>query len=145
MAFSNRWITADGTFQNDPITIRYRDGIEDERVSGTYPHCIQIVWEAADVDVDTGYPSQNELIKIDAFNQKLMQAVEAKPSGLLVMVLTSQGVNQWILYAKSNEQVTAALDTIPTDTGLYPIEVTSEEDEDWTIFMQLRDAIKTEP
>ncbi|EAT13760.1 DUF695 domain-containing protein [Bermanella marisrubri] len=144
MAFSNRWITADGTFQNDPITIRYRDGVEDEKGSGQYPHCIQIVWEASDVDADTGYPNQAELIKIDAFNQKLMQAIESKPCGLLVMVLTSQGINQWILYATSNEEVTLALDSIPTDTGLYPIEVSSEEDADWLVFTQLRDAIKTQ-
>ncbi len=143
MAFSNRWVLADGTLNDQPITIRYRDEVQAEQDSAQYIHCIQISWQAQDVDTDTGYPSADELEKIDAFNQKLMAAVEPEQHGLLVMVLMCEGVNQWILYSKDIDQVQKDLNTIPTDTGLYPIEVTTDEDPKWDTFTELRDAIKT--
>lgn len=143
MAYSNRWVLADGTLNDEPITIRYRDEVQGEQESDRYQQCIQIQWNADQVDPDTGYPSTEELDKIDEFNKKLMEAVEPQTHGLLVMVLMSQGVNQWIMYVRDNEELQNDLNAIPTDTGLYPIEVTSEEDPQWEVFTQLRDAIKT--
>lgn len=143
MAFSNRWVLADGTLNDQPITIRYRDNVQSEQDSGGYENCIQISWEAEDVDSETGYPSPSELEKIDAFNKKLMDAIEPSGHGLVVMVLMAQGVNQWIIYVRDNEEIQKDLNKIPTDTGLYPIEVVSDEDPQWSIFTELRDAIKT--
>lgn len=144
MAYSNRWVLADGTLNDQPITIRYRDEIQAEIESGAYGQCIQISWEAEEVDPGTGYPSENELLKIDAFNQKLMAAIEPSEHGLVVMVLMAQGINQWIIYVRDNDEIQKDLNTIPTDKGLYPIEVVSEEDADWNIFTELRGAIKTQ-
>jgi hypothetical protein len=142
MAFSNRWVLADGALNDQPITIRYRDNVQSELDSGGYSQCIQISWEAEEVDPETGYPSEAELEKIDAFNQKLMEAIEPKEHGLVVMVLMAQGINQWIIYVRDNEEIQKDLNTIPTDTGLYPIDVVSEEDTSWSNFTELRDAIK---
>ncbi|GAA6133227.1 hypothetical protein NBRC116188_00160 [Oceaniserpentilla sp. 4NH20-0058] len=144
MAFSNRWVLADGTLNDEPITIRYRDELESEQANGAYAQCVQISWTAAEVDEETGYPSENELLKIDGFNQKLMAAIEPNEQALVVMVIMCQGINQWILYCKDTSQLQSDLNTIPTDTGLYPIEIVAEEDTQWTIFTQLRDAIKTQ-
>lgn len=143
MAFSNRWVLADGTLNDQPITIRYRDDVQQELDSGDYGQCIQISWEAEDVDAETGYPSAAELDKIDEFNKKLMDAIEPHAHGIVVMVLMAQGVNQWIVYVRDNEEIQKDLNTIPTDTGLYPIEVVSDEDAGWDIFTELRGAIKT--
>lgn len=142
MGFSNRWVTADGSLHDQPITIRYRDEIDEQLEAGDYPHCIQISWTAEEVDAETGYPSANELEKIDAFNQKLMSAIEPQKHGLLVMVLMNQGINQWILYARDNQEIQTDLNSIPTDAGLYPIDVVTEEDAAWQVFTELRGAIK---
>lgn len=144
MAFSNRWVLADGTLNDQPITIRYRDEVDEQLKSGIYGNCIQISWEAESVDSETGYPSATELDKIDAFNKKLMEAIEPLQHGIVVMVLMAQGVNQWIIYVRDNDEIQKDLNTIPTDTGLYPIEVVSDEDGEWAIFTELRDAIKTQ-
>lgn len=144
MAFSNRWVLADGTLNDAPITIRYRDELGDEHASGTYNQCVQISWTASEVDEETGYPSAGELLKIDDFNQKLMSAIEKDEQALVVMVIMCQGINQWILYSKDTVQLQNDLNTIPTDTGLYPIEIVAEEDPEWSIFIQLRDAIKSQ-
>jgi hypothetical protein len=143
MAFSNRWVLADGTLNDQPITIRYRNEVQAQLDSGEYGQCIQISWEAEDVDTETGYPSAAELEKIDAFNIKLMEAIEPTEHGIVVMVLMAHGVNQWIIYVRSNEEIQMDLNTIPTDKGLYPIDVVSEEDASWNNFTELRDAIKT--
>lgn len=143
MAFSNHWALADGTLNDQPIEIRYRDEINLEQASGLYGHCVQIAWNAEDTDPVTGYPSADEMNKIDAFNQRLMDVIESEEHGILVMVLTSQGVNQWILYCRDLEQTQQDLNRIPTDQGLYPIEVVAEDDESWETFIQLRNAIKS--
>lgn len=142
MAFSNHWALADGTLNDKPIEIRYRDQILNEQESGEYGQCVQIAWNAESSDPVTGFPSVEEMNQIDAFNQRLMEVVEADEHGILVMVLTSQGINQWILYCRDLEQTQQDLNRIPTDQGLYPIEVVAEEDSAWETFTQLRDAIK---
>ncbi|MFT6154286.1 MAG: hypothetical protein ACJAYK_002269 [Crocinitomicaceae bacterium] len=144
MAFSNRWVLADGTLNDQPITIRYRSEVQVELDSGDYGQCIQISWDAEEVDPETGYPSVSELEKIDAFNIKLMEAIEPSEHGIVVMVLMAQGINQWIIYVRSNEEIQIDLNTIPTDTGLYPIDVVSEEDVSWNNFTELREAIKVQ-
>lgn len=144
MVFSNRWILADGTLNDEPITIRYRDELEDELASGEFGQCVQISWSAEDIDPLTGYPSDKELLLIDDFNKKLMTAIEDQSHALVVMVIMCQGINQWVLYAKDTTQLQVDLNTIPTDTGLYPIEIVAEEDANWDIFTQLRDAIKSQ-
>ena len=73
-----------------------------------------------------------------------MSASETEAHALVVMVMMWQGINQWIIYAKDTSQLQSYLNTIPTDTGLYPIESVAEEDAKWDIFTQLRDAIKTQ-
>lgn len=143
MAFSNHWAFADGTLNDQPIEIRYRDDIKAQQDSGDYGHCVQIAWNAETTHADTGFPSVEEMQKIDAFNQRLMEVMEADAHGILVMVLTSQGVNQWILYCRSLEETQQDLNRIPTDQGLYPIEVVAEDDQNWETFLQLRDAIQT--
>ncbi len=144
MAFSTRWVLADGVLNDQPITIRYRESTEQEFTSGLYGQCVQISWDADDVDPITKYPSVAELEKIDVFNQKLMEAIEADEHGLLVMVLMCEGINQWILYCRDLEELEKDLNKIPTDSGLYPIDVVAEEDSLWNIFTELRDAIKTQ-
>jgi len=144
MAFSNRWVLADGTLNNEPITIRYRDLIEPQQTGGDYNHCVQISWSASEVDFETGYPSANELVKIDDFNQKLMAAIEKDEQAIVVMVIMCQGINQWILYSQDTQVLQTDLNTIPTDTGLYPIEIVAEDDSEWSIFSQLKNAIKPE-
>lgn len=142
MVFSNRWTFADGTLHEKPIEIRFREQVDQEQASGQYGQCIQIAWNADRIDDGTGFPTPEELSDIDAFNQKLMTALEAEQHGILVMVLTSQGIVQWILYCRDLDEAQADLNTIPTDTGLYPIEVVADSDPEWDTYTQLRDAIK---
>ncbi|MCP5326428.1 MAG: DUF695 domain-containing protein [Oceanospirillaceae bacterium] len=141
MSYSNHWVLADGTLNNSPITIRYRDQVSAEQTSGQYPYCVQIAWNADEVDPASGYPAMDEMERIDLFNKALMMALEEKQNGLLTMVLTSQGVNQWVIYARSIERVKEALDSIPTEKGLYPIEVVADEDAPWATYTELTAAI----
>ncbi len=141
MSYSNHWVLADGTLNNSPITIRYRDQVNAEKDSGLYPYCVQIAWNADEVDPASGYPAMDEMERIDLFNKALMMALEEKQNGLLTMVLTSQGVNQWVIYARSIDRVKEALDSIPTEKGLYPIEVVADEDAPWATYSELTAAI----
>ncbi len=143
MAFSNRWVLADGTLEKKPITIRYRENIEREFESNLYGHCVQINWQAEELDHKSGYPSAVEMLKIDDFNRRLMEVVEEDAHGLVAMILTSEGVNQWILYCRDLDELQSDLNRIPTDEGLYPIEVTAQDDSQWDTFKELRGAIKT--
>ena len=142
MAFSNHWTTADGTLNDQPIMIHYRGDVETLQQSNQYGQCVQIAWNAEDVNPLNGFPSMDEMAKIDGFNLRLMDVIEAEQHGIVVMVLTSQGVNQWIIYCRNLEEMRQDLDRIPTDQGLYPIEVVAEEDASWETFTELRDAIQ---
>jgi hypothetical protein len=63
---------------------------------------------------------------------------------VVAMMITHDGINQWIIYTRDLDVLKQGLDEIPTTNGLYPIEVVADEDPDWDTFVQVHDRIVSE-
>jgi hypothetical protein len=144
MLANNRWVRATGSLNDKPISIQYREDWELARQSESYPLCVQIAWNAGSVDDSTGFPGLAEQSKILTFGEHLQQHLEPAENALVTMVITHDGVCQWIIYCKDIELLKEGLDRIPTGEGLYPIEVVADEDPLWQTFTQVYQAIRPE-
>ena len=142
MLVNNRWIRASGDLNAKPISIQYREDWNIAAEAGLFPICVQIAWHAESQDESTGFPAEDEQQQILVFHQSLQDALEPDENAVVAMMITHDAINQWIIYGGDLEKVKAALDTIPTDKGLYPIEVVADEDPDWKIFNQVYDVIQ---
>lgn len=142
MLLNNRWIRASGELHDKPITIQYRDGWELMKESEKYPVCVQIAWNAESADDSNGFPGQGEQQRIMAFHDQLQSQLEQDEKAVVCMMITHSGVNQWVVYSQSVEHAEDGLNQIPTEDGLFPIEVVADEDPDWQTFTQVYQAIR---
>lgn len=141
MLANNRWVRASGSLNDKPISIQYRADWEAVQETDTLPVCVQIAWNAASVDDSTGFPSLSEQTAILSFSEHLQRELEASENALITMVITHDGINQWIIYCRDLETVRGRLNRIPLDDGLYPIEVVADEDPEWLTFTKVYQAI----
>ncbi|MEK9766310.1 MAG: DUF695 domain-containing protein, partial [Thalassolituus sp.] len=79
--------------------------------------------------------------RIVAFTEQLQARLEPEEDSVVVMMITHDGINQWIIYSRDLDQLKAGLETIPTDSGLYPIEIVADEDPAWNTFIQVHERI----
>ncbi len=143
MLVNNRWVRASGTLQEKPISIQYREDWTLARDSGKYPLCVQIAWHAQSLDDSTGFPAVAEQARIVAFTEHLQTRLEPDETSVVAMMITHDGINQWIIYSSDLEKLKTGLDSVPTDEGLYPIEVVADPDEEWQTFIQVHERIDT--
>jgi hypothetical protein len=124
MLVNNRWVRASGNLQDKPISIQFRED-----------------WTNDD---STGFPATEEQARIIAFTEQLQARLEPDENSVVAMMITHDGINQWIIYSKDLDVLKAGLETIPTDNGLYPIEVVADEDAEWSTFIQVHERINSE-
>lgn len=141
MLVNNRWVRASGDLNAKPISIQYREDWQLAAEAERFPICVQIAWHAESHDDSTGYPGLDEQDDILTFHQTLQDRLEPKENAVVAMMITHDSINQWIIYCKELESLQAALDDIPTEQGLFPIEVVADEDLDWQTFKQVYQVI----
>ena len=142
MLVNNRWVRATGDLNGKPISIQFREDWQLAAESEKFPICVQIAWHADTQDESSGFPADNEQQSILVFHQSLQVALEPNENAIVSMMITHDAVNQWIIYCTDLESLKTALDDIPTDRGLYPIEVVADEDPQWLIFNQVYSVIQ---
>ncbi|CUS42842.1 hypothetical protein MGWOODY_Tha2918 [hydrothermal vent metagenome] len=144
MLVNNRWVRASGSLQDKPISIQFREDWQLAMNSEKYSICVQIAWHASSIDDSTGFPGIAEQARIVEFTELLQTRLELGETAILAMMITHDGINQWIIYSSDLEQLQAGLDTIPTNNGLYPIEVVADDDPEWNTFTQVYQRIQPE-
>lgn len=142
MLVNNLWVRASGDLNGVPISIQFRKEWALAKDAGDYHQCVQIAWNASTRDDSSGFPGAEEQAQIVIFHEALQAMLEPSENAVVVMMITHSGVNQWIIYCKDLTQFEQDLNRIPTEKGLYPIEVVADEDVDWHTFTQVHSAIQ---
>jgi hypothetical protein len=142
MLVNNIWVRASGDLNDVPISIQYRKDWQSAQQVGDYRQCVQIAWNATTRDDSSGFPGAEEQQRIVRFHEALQAVLEPQENAVVVMMITHSGVNQWIIYCQDLSQLEQDLNRIPTDQGLYPIEVVADDDPQWHTFSQVYQAIQ---
>lgn len=142
MKFDNRWVTADGTLNELPITINSREDWQGTADSGRFPICIQIAWQADQRDETNAFPSKSEMLKIDVFHHQLQSQIEGDGHAMVAMVITHDGVNQWVIYCDDIENIKTSLNKLAAPEQGFPVEIVADEDAQWETFKKVHQAIQ---
>lgn len=142
MKLDNRWVIADGTLNDLPITIHSREDWQETADSGRFPICIQIAWHSAERNESNGHPSMHEMQKIEVFHHQIQSKLEHGGNTVIAMVITHDGVNQWVIYTNDIEQIKTDLSELTAPESGYPIEIVADEDPDWDTFKKVNQAIQ---
>lgn len=142
MKLDNRWVIADGTLNDLPITIHSREDWKETADSGHFPICIQIAWHSPDRNESNGHPSVTEMQKIEVFHHQIQSRFEQQGNTVIAMVITHDGVNQWVIYTDDIEQIKTEISQLTAPDSGYPIEVVADEDPEWETFRKVYQAIQ---
>jgi hypothetical protein len=142
MKLDNRWVKADGSLNEMPISIHSREDWQETADSGRFPICIQIAWHAETRDESNAFPSQKEMQQIELFHHQLQAQLEIDGHTVIAMVITHDGVNQWVIYTDDIEQLKSDLNKLVAPEQGFPIEIVADEDPDWQTFKKVYQAIQ---
>ncbi len=123
------WYLAEGEIDNLPAFVRFRDNVESFILSGNYRHYLRVVWEfEAD---EHGLPSDDETERLESFEDKLCEALEADDHAILSFAMTNDGLRQWVFYTQDVKESVSRINGMPQEEERFPIELTTEEDPKW--------------
>lgn len=140
MKLDNRWVIADGTLNDLPITIHSREDWQATADSGLFPICVQIAWHASARDESNGYPIAQEMQQIEMFHHQLQLQFEKQGHTIIAMVITHDGVNQWVVYSDDLEHIKSDLNQLIAPQNGFPIEIVADEDPNWETFKKVYQA-----
>lgn len=129
---NNPWAVAEGTHNNLPLMIRFRSNLTSELDISNHPQLIQIYWNYS--KHDSGMPSSVDSQHMEIFENRLVDALENDLTGILVAVITTGGVREWVYYTKSLDAFAERLHNMPQESAPYPIEIDTDNDPEWEYF-----------
>ena len=133
----DRWSMAEVPTQSGIALIRYRTPVLSGSDVKGYGHVLKIVWGYAS-EGSGAMPSQEQSEAMGSFEGRFCDAVECDAHAVLTAVLTFDGARQWVYYTGDVPECGARLEGMPQEAEPYPLELTTEEDPEWSY---LRDRI----
>lgn len=129
---NNPWAVAEGTHNNLPLMIRFRSNLTSELDISNHPQLIQVYWNYS--KHESGMPSSGDSQHMEIFENRLVYALENDLTGILVAVITTGGVREWVYYTKSLDAFAERLHNMPQESAPYPIEIETDNDPAWEYF-----------
>jgi len=132
VAEGNGWTIAEGHTGEYPFQVRFRS-IPADLPRSHFPQRLNIFWSMSEPD-DRGYPSSEELVRLHAFEDRLVAAVEGDDFSVLCVVLTGRGEREFVFYTPDPQEFVQRLTQMPQEDEPYPIEIHANDDEDWEYY-----------
>jgi len=128
------------TSQNEfPLIIRVRQKV-DTSLRSSRPYKITIIWSVIH-GRDNGFPVKMEQLEMERFEDLLVEAFEKDNQAVLMLVYTSAGTREWVFYTKDVDEFSKRLNSIPQEQQKYPIEIFSDTDIGWELYIQERQSL----
>lgn len=130
----DNWSIAEGEHNGKPLYFRFRTELQDRPEVSAFPRLIRVVWKyAGDND---GLPKPDAGAQIQAFESRLVEAVQPAEIAVLAAAITNSGKREWMFYAKEVAAFESSLNDIQQDNEPFPIDVTFERDPKWAVFYE---------
>ncbi len=129
---NDQWAVAEGTHNDLPLMIRFRNKLSFGRSTSNHPQLIRIYWDYT--SHESGMPSTDDSQSMEVFENRLVEALETDLSGVLAAAITTNGYREWVWYCQSTEIFAEKLHNMPQEADPYPIEIEAESDPEWDYF-----------
>lgn len=133
MADKDQWLLARGERDGFPMIIRMATGYRGIGALVGYDHHV-IVGASLRKPTSLGFPSTEEGVDLQEFEQGLSSALETDRESLCVLVITNNGMRDFIFYTRNPMGAKEKLDAaLPALKG-FRFSVAIEPDADWEIY-----------
>ena len=130
---ADEWQMSTGENDGQPLLARFNAGPRALAGSSRYP--IQIgVAVPLRVPNAEGMPGPDEMRQLDAFEDAVI--ARAGTRAILVGVITTGGMREWVLYTGSGEWIPAFHEDLKTALPTHQVQVMAQTDPKWSVYRQ---------
>jgi Family of unknown function (DUF695) len=134
------WSVATGTDKGLPMIVRFRSEVPAEINAKDYPHLVAISWKYK--AQTNGTPSREDTLRMEELEDLLDGALEAKRQAFMTAAVTCNGLREWQWYSKDSDEFTKLLNEALAGKPPFPIEISHQQDPDWSAYRTIRDGAK---
>lgn len=126
----NQWQVSEGEYNGSPLIVRINTGVQKMAKNGEYSFRIGIAVPVIKPQKN-GLPNRDENKTLAQIEDVIVQNISAEKSGLLCIVITTQGMREFVCYMKDSsvEDLITLLRSSFTD---YIFQTYTQEDSDWS-------------
>lgn len=126
------WSVAEGATDEYEFQIRFRKFPESINTKA-YPIRLNIFWQM-DECFENGYPTEEELKRVHTFENRIVDAVEHDNFSIMSIVLTGNGQREFVFHTSDSHEFIDRLTNMPQEDDPYPLEIHSNDDEEWEYY-----------
>ena len=130
------WTVAQGDHNGRPMFVRFNGGFGGFRGKSRYPHQVGIAVPLKK-PLETGLPTAQEISELAAIEDAICEVLEAEKESLLVLVVTTGGMQEFVLYTRSPEKVKLKFERLRGEITGHEIQLMIQEDKDWQVYAHL--------
>jgi hypothetical protein len=124
-----KWTLVNGAYGGRKFLIRFRQFPPDfDRTK--YPIRLNIFWLMSESS-SVGLPLQSETVRLEQFEDRIVDAVEPDQHSVLSVVLTGDGQREFVFHTDDDSGFVERLSAMPQEAKPYPIEIRRFRDPDW--------------
>jgi hypothetical protein len=127
----DEWMLAEGENDGQPMLARFNEAAK--VLVGAPGFNIQIgVAVPFNAPGNDGMPSEDDMAQLEAFEETLIE--HAAPRAVLVGVITTGGMREFVLYAGASEWIEGFHRSLQSAMPTHDIHVMAQEDSDWSTY-----------
>jgi hypothetical protein len=134
------WTVGTADQDGQPIVIRVRSGMPDPAQRQAHAQLIIVGWPYD--GADTGLPTAEDTVAMQAFEDAVEAGVERSGLGVQAASVTGAGHKEWRYYASNAEAFVTALNASLDGHPTYPLEIEMFDDAEWQGVQQLLDGLE---
>jgi hypothetical protein len=127
------WSVGQGEFDDRPIIVRANTGAASRAGDSRYRHRLGVALPLREPD-EHGFPQPEESAELDAIEVKLVPALTDKGTAVLVLVITTAGMREFVFYTSEPTSVAPTLRRIQKEVGTHEIQHVLAEDPEWDVY-----------
>jgi hypothetical protein len=136
MQVNDAWTVAEGNHNGRPMFVRFNSGFRSFRGRSSYPHQVGIAVPLRNPE-PSGLPNSTELPELSVIEDEICELLESEKESLFVAIVTTGGMQEYVFYTSSPEQVKLKFDQLRGKITSHKIQLMIQPDKDWRVFDQL--------
>lgn len=130
------WSVSQGDHDGKPMIVRFHSGYGKFKGVEGYEHQVGIA-VPLNAPEPSGLPSSAENRELDSVEDALCAALESGRESLLVAIITTSGMREFVFYTLAPEQVKAKFEQLRKNINSHKIQLMIQPDKEWDVFARL--------
>ncbi|MGD8603998.1 MAG: DUF695 domain-containing protein [Anaerolineales bacterium] len=136
----SRWGLAIGEDQQSPVIVRYLQERGSDAANGRFSQRLRIKWQY-EAMMANGMPTRDQSHQMDIFEGGLLKSVEHPGKGLLIAVVTQDGVREWLMVVAESKAAVKLVEKLASTVEDDSVSVEPLSDSNWGDLSELIDSL----